>query len=163
MIPLCNALSIPHIEKKTTEPNFLYTTFLSEYYIKQAFKSISEVEEDEFQSLSIGLVNYVNEIGLEIFRNRYELRLDDNKIKVLKSLESSVTELSYFLRDIGVIAIKANSKRAVEIVILALDNIAKASVDHNLIHSIFHIVENLNIIGEESTKKEWSLSLQLNK
>jgi len=142
----------------TKAPNFLYTTFLSEYYMKQAFKSISEVKEDEFQSLSISLVKCVNEIGLETFRNRYELksyelRLDDDKIKALESLESSITELSYFLRDIGVFAIKADSKRAVDEAILALDNIGKASVDHNLIHSIFHIVENLNIIGEESAKK----------
>jgi hypothetical protein len=153
LIPLCNFLNIPNYKEKVTQNNLLYTTFLSEYYLKEAFESIVEMKEEEFQSLSIGLVKCVNGIGLGIFRNRYELSLDEDKNKALESLESSVTELSYFLRDIGVVAIKADSKRTVDEVILALDNIGKGSIDYNLIHSIFHIVKSLKIIGEESAKK----------
>ncbi|GLI13439.1 hypothetical protein MTHERMMSTA1_05650 [Methanosarcina thermophila MST-A1] len=153
LIPLFNVLNIPNYKEKITQNNLLYTAFLSEYYLKEVFKSIVEMKEEEFQSLSIGLVKCVNGIGLGIFRNRYELSLDEDKNKALESLESSVTELSYFLRDIGVVAIKADSKRTVDEVILALDNIGKGSIDYNLIHSIFHIVKSLKIIGEESAKK----------
>ena len=81
-----------------------------------------------------------------------QLRIDE-QIQILESLEGPISELSYILGDIGIAAINAGSKRAVDEVIDALNDIGEAAIDNNLIHSIFHIVEILNKIGEESAKK----------
>jgi len=151
-IPLYNALSIPHVEEKVTQNNLLYTTFLSEHFLKEAFESIIKVKEDDFTELSISLISWIHGIGVLTFSGRSKLRIDE-QIKVLESLESSISELSYILGDVGIAAINADSKSAVDEVVSALNDIGDASINNNLIHSIFHIVKNLKIIGEESAKK----------
>ena len=72
---LYSTFTIPHAEEKVIQNDLLYTTFLSEYYLKEAFKSIVEVKEDDFQELSIFLIRGIHKIGLLTFRNRGELRL----------------------------------------------------------------------------------------
>lgn len=151
LILLHRILNKPPVEEKVAHNNLLYTTFLSEYYLKEAFKTIVEVKDDEFQNLSIFLVSKVNKIGSETFKNRYEL-IVDKPVEVVECLESSTSEFSYVLKDIGVAAINADSESAFKVVINTFNYIGEAAIYHNLIHSIFHILENLKIIGEESAK-----------
>lgn len=152
LIPLYNTLNKPYSEEKVALSNLLYTTFLSEYYLKEAFKSIVKVKDEEYQNLSIILTKCICNIGSKTFDNRYELRINE-PVKVLESLEGSISELSCILKDIGIASINADSKDAFSIVIRTFNHIGKAAIDHNLIHSISHILENLKIIGKESTKK----------
>lgn len=152
LILLHRILNKPPVEEKVAHNNLLYTTFLSEYYLKEAFKSIVEVKDEEFQNLSIFLASKVNKIGSKTFENRYEL-IVDKPVEVLESLESSTSEFSYILKDIGIAAINAGSESAFKVVINTFNYIGEAAIYHNLIHSTFHILENLKIIGEESAKK----------
>lgn len=135
------------IEKKNTQNNSLYTIFLSVHYQKTVFKSV--IYEKNFYKESmdaIGCLTHIVSLTFHIYDN-----LDTNeKIEVL---ESSITELSDILGEVGIDAINADSKDALDKIISALNDIGKASIDNNLIHSIFHILENLNTIGEESAKK----------
>lgn len=152
LIPLCNVLNIPNYKEKVTQNNLLYTTFLSEYYLKEAFKSIVEVRDEGFQNLSTFFALEINKIGSDTFKNRYELRIDKS-VKDVESLECSTSEFSYILKDIGIAAINAGSKTAFKVVIDTFNYIGEAAIYHNLIHSIAHILENLKTIGEESAKK----------
>lgn len=151
LIPLYRTLNIPYIEEKVTQNNLLYTTFLSEYYIKEAFKSIVELKEEEFKDISVFLTHKINKIASETFENRYELR--DNDIEILESLDGFMSELSGILGEIGIAAINAGSKSAFKVVIDTFNYIGEAAIYYNLIHSIAHILENLKIVGEESAKK----------
>jgi hypothetical protein len=152
LIPLFNVLNIPNYKEKITQNNLLYTAFLSEYYLKEVFKSIVEVKDEDFQKLSTFFALEINKIGLNTFKNRYELRINKS-VKNVESLECSTSEFSYILKDIGIAAINAGSKTSFEIVIDTFNYIGEAAIYHNLIHSIAHILENLKIIGEESAKK----------
>ncbi|AKB19979.1 DUF2254 family protein [Methanosarcina sp. WWM596] len=150
-----NTLSIPYFEQKAVQKNLLYTTFLSEYYLKEAFKSIIEIKEDDFTKLSINLIKSIHGIGLSTFRYRGNLRMDE-QIVILESLECSTSGLSDVLGEIGFAALNSDSKDskdAVNEVISTLKDIGEASVNNNLIHSISHILEALRIVGEESAKK----------
>ena len=152
LIPLFNVLNIQNSEEEITQTNLLYTTFLSEYYLKEAFKSIVKVNDEEFQNLSTFFALEINKIGSDTFKNRYELEIDKS-VKHVESLERSTSEFSYILKDIGIAAINAGSKSAFKVVIDTFNYIGEAAIYHNLIHSIAHILENLKIIGEESAKK----------
>ncbi|WP_292391665.1 DUF2254 family protein [Methanosarcina sp. UBA5] len=152
LIPLYNALNKPYSEEKVALSNLLYTTFLSEYYLKEAFKSIVKAKEEECQNLSIILTKCIHDIGSKTFENRYELRINE-PVKVLESLEGSISELSYILKDIGIAAINVDSKDALHNISNTFNYIGEAAIYHNLIHSTFHILKNLKSIGEESAKK----------
>lgn len=151
LIPSYNTLNKPYSEE-ITQSTLLYTTFLSAYFLKEAFKSIVEVKDEEFQHLSIILTDKINEIVSETFENRYELRIE-KPMEVIESLEGFVSELSYLLNDIGIAAVNKGSKSAFNIVIRTFNYMGEAAIYHNLIHSIPHILENFEIIGKESTKK----------
>ncbi|HIH74848.1 MAG TPA: hypothetical protein HA306_06590, partial [Methanosarcina sp.] len=45
------------------------------------------------------------------------------------------------------------SETAFKVVIRTFNYIGEAAIYHNLIHSTFHIIENLKVLGEESAKK----------
>jgi|GEM_PF-1637310 len=152
LIPIYNTFNEPYYEEKVTQNNLLYTTFLSEYYIKEALKSILEVKDEEFQNLSVFLAIKINEIGSKTFGNCYELKVDKS-VEILESLECSTSEFSYILKDIGIASINAGSKSTFEVVINTFNYIGKAAIYYNLIHSVAHILKNLKIIGEESAKK----------
>jgi len=150
-----NALSIPYFEQKAVQKNLLYTAFLSEYYLTEAFKSIIEIKEDDFTKLSIDLIKSIHRIGLSTFRCRGNLIMDE-QIVILESLECSTSDLSDVLGEIGFAALNSDSKDskdAVNEVISTLKDIGEASVNNNLIHSSSHILEALRIVGEESAKK----------
>ena len=74
------------------------------------------------------------------------------QIKIFEKLEGSISELSYFLGDIGIAAINSDSKNTLDEVIKTLTYIGGRAIDNNLIHSISHILKNLWIIGKESTQ-----------
>lgn len=152
LIRLCNTINTPNSKERVTQKNLLYTTFLSEYYLKEAFKSIVELQDEEFQKLSTFFALEINRIGSETFKNRYELKTSKS-VKDIECLERSTSEFSYILKDIGIAAINAGSKSAFKVVIDTFNYIGEAAIYHNLIHSIAHILENLKILGEESAKK----------
>lgn len=152
LIPLHNTLGMPHVEEKITQKDFLYTTFLSEYYLKEAFKSIIKVKEEEFTELSVDLIKNVHKIAKNTFIRRSELKIDE-QIELFKNFEGSISELSYFLGEIGIAAVISDSKNALDEIIGNLNDIGERSIDNNLIHSISHVLKNLWIIGKESTKK----------
>lgn len=152
LITLHNTIGTPEVEEKVTQKDFLYTTFLSEYYLKEAFKSIIKIKEEEFAELSIYLIKQIQKIAKNTFIRRNEIKINE-QIKVFEKLEGSISELSYFLGDIGIAAINSDSKNALGEVIKTLTYIGERAIDNNLIHSISHILKNLWIIGKESTKK----------
>ncbi|OEC91152.1 hypothetical protein A9239_03535 [Methanosarcina sp. A14] len=155
-----DTLGIQRSEERVTQNNFLmmsYVTFLSEYYLKEVFKSIIKIKNDDFIGLSKDLINCIHDIGMFTF-HKVEISTfiypePDTHIQAVESVESSISELSYILGDIGVAAINSDSKPALDEVIYALNDIGKESIDKNLIHSFLHIIKNLNIIGKESAKK----------
>lgn len=151
LISLYLRLNKPHYKEKVTQNNLLYTTFLSECYLKKAFESIVEVKDEEFQDLSTFFARKISDIGSDTFKNRYELEIN-KPVKDVESLECSISEFSYILKDVGIAAINAGSKSAFKVVIDTFNYIGKAAICHNLIHSIAHILKNLKIIGEESAK-----------
>jgi hypothetical protein len=149
LTPVCNILGTEIVVEDQKQTNLLYTTFLAEYYQKEAFKSIIKIKEDDFSDLPIDLITNLRRCGASTFKNHGEPRTN----KQIEALEKSTTEFSEILGEVGIAAINADSKTAVDNIILALNEVGEASIDNNLIHSIFHIVEMLNKIGEESAKK----------
>lgn len=149
---LHNNISTPEVEEKIIQEDFLYTTFLSEYYLKEAFKSIIKIKEEEFAELSIYLIKQIQMITRNTFIWRNEIKINE-QIEIFEKLEGSISELSYFLGDIGIATINSNSKNALDEVIKTLSYIGEIAIDNNLIHSISHVLKNLWIIGKESTKK----------
>lgn len=151
LIPLYRTLNIFHVEEKVKQNNLLYTTFLSEYYIKEAFKSIVELNEGEFKDISISLAHKINKIASKTFENSYELR--NNEIEILESLDGFMSELSGILGEIGIAAVNAGSKSALHHIIGTFNYVGEAAIYHNLIYSTRHILEDLEAVGEESAKK----------
>ena len=156
LTPVYNALGIQK-EEKITQKSILYVTFLSEYYIKEAFESIVRVKDDNFTEYLKYLVTCVHDIGISAIEMLFSWNRDtirtDKQIQFSESIEGFVSELSYILGGMGVAAINSDSKSALNEVILALNDTGEAAVDNNLIHSISHVLKNLWIIGKESPKK----------
>lgn len=157
LTPVYNVLGIQKAEEKITQKSILYVTFLSEYYIKEAFESIVKVKDDTFTEYSKYLVTHVHDIGISAIDTLFSWDRDtiriDEQIQFSESIEGFVSELSYILGGMGVAAINSDSKPALNEVILALNDIGEAAVCNNLIHSISHVLNNLWIIGKESPKK----------
>lgn len=139
LIPSCNVLNISNSKEKVTQNNLLYTTFLSEYYLKEAFESIVEVKDKEFRDLSTFFALEINRIGSITFKNRYELTVD-KPVEVVESLEGSTSEFSYILKDIGVAAINAGSESTFKVVIDTFNFIGEAAKDIQKIVKIRKLV-----------------------
>lgn len=149
LTPVYNTLNTTKVEEEIKQTDLLYTTFLAEYFQKEAFKSIIKIKEDDFSELQINSIKYLRLCGIFTFNNHGKSKTNEQ----IEALEKSITEFSEILGEVGIAAINADSKNAVDEVISVLDEIGEATIDHNLIHSIFHIVKIVNKIGEESAKK----------
>lgn len=149
LTPIYNTINTTKVEDEIKQTNLLYTTFLAEYYQKEAFKSIIKIKEDDFSELQIKSIKYLRLCGIFTFNNHSKPKTNEQ----IEALEKSITEFSEILGEVGIAAINADSKNAVDEVISVLDEIGEAAIDQNLIHSIFHIAKILNKIGEESAKK----------
>jgi hypothetical protein len=147
LMSIYSILGIHHIEEKNAQSSLLYTIFLSEYYQKTAFKSV--VKEDDFHKLSMDSIGNIHLVGSSSFITYSETKTN----KQIEALESSISELSEILCEIGIEAIKADSKDAVDEVISAFNDIGEKAIIENLINSVPHLLKNLKIIGEESAKK----------
>lgn len=149
LTPVYNTLNITKIEEENKQTNLLYTTFLAEYFQKEAFKSIIKIKEDDFSELSVNSIKYLRLCGVFTFNNHGKPKTNEQ----IEALEKSITEFSEIIGEVGIAATNADSKIAVDEVISVLNEFGEASIDNNLIHSIFHIVEILNKIGKEFAKK----------